>query len=207
MSRNTKNISSKKAYCKVCHDAGKPESEYTSHWVKDLTGNTTCPTLLNTECRYCFKLGHTAKFCDNLIKGNKEKERIERSAQVVAEKPVALQNKKPVGRFAALCDDNEPEKKVSANIIVNEYPSLCVRVKKVEVSKLEVKTGWAAIAAKPKEVQSFDAPVRNSGFLVLSDYIKNAPAEKLVIDVNVAPWVSKPIITKSWVDWSEGEDE
>jgi altronate dehydratase len=80
-------------------------------------------------------------------------------------------------------------------------------VKKVEVSKLEVKTGWSAIAAKPKEVQSFDAPVRNSGFLVLSDYIKNAPAEKLVIDVNVAPWVSKPIITKSWVDWSEGEDE
>ena len=61
-----------KPFCKVCQDAGKPESEYASHWVKDLTGKTTCPTLLNTECRYCFKLGHTAKFCDNLIKVNKE---------------------------------------------------------------------------------------------------------------------------------------
>ena len=34
----SKNVSMKKPYCKVCHDAGKTESEYTSHWVKDLTG-------------------------------------------------------------------------------------------------------------------------------------------------------------------------
>ena len=205
MSRNTKNISAKKPYCKVCHDAGKPESEYTSHWVKDLTGKTTCPTLLNTECRYCFKLGHTAKFCENLIKVNKERESVERRHKFVAEKPVAVQKNKPVpkGGFAGLCEDSDSEEEVSANIVVNEYPSLFQTAKKVEVSQPEVKTGWAAIAAKPKEVK----PVSNSGFLVLSDYIKKDTAEKQVVEANVAPWVSKTTITKSWVDWSESEDE
>lgn len=206
MSRNTKNISAKKPYCKVCHDAGKPESEYASHWVKDLTGKTTCPTLLNTECRYCFKLGHTAKFCDNLIKVNKEKERVERRhQQAVAQKPAAVQKNNPAqkGGFAALCEDSDSEEEVSSNIVVNEYPSLFQTAKKVEVSQPEVKTGWAAIAAKPKEVK----PVSNSGFLVLSDYIKKAPAEKQVVEAKVAPWVSKTNITKSWADWSESEDE
>ena len=205
MSHNTKNISAKKPYCKVCHDAGKPESEYTSHWVKDLTGKTTCPTLLNTECRYCFKLGHTAKFCENLIKVNKERERVERSPQVVAQKPVAVQKNKPVskGVFAGLCEDSDSEEEVSANIVVNQYPSLCQIDKKVEVSQPEVKTGWAAIAAKPKEVK----PVSNPGFLVLSDYIKKAPAENQVVKAKVAPWVSKTTITKSWADWSESEED
>ena len=65
----------KKPYCKVCHDAGKPESEYTSHYVRsmpDRNGVTTvtCPTLLCTECNYCYKLGHTTKFCP-VIAANK----------------------------------------------------------------------------------------------------------------------------------------
>ena len=81
MSRN--NNSAKKPYCKVCHDAGKSESEYTSHWVKSLPdrngkSNVTCPTLLSNECRYCFKLGHTAKFCPVLVQNKKDKDRSER---------------------------------------------------------------------------------------------------------------------------------
>jgi len=220
MSRTTKNVKSgadKKPYCKVCHDAGKPESEYTSHWVKDLTGKTTCPTLLNTECSYCYKLGHTAKFCDVLAKNNKEKEKAERRSPAVARKqpPPAVQ-RKPVNGFAALCDDSESEEDVSnTNTIVNEYPVLqsgarlgCEPAKKVET---EVKTGWAAIVAKPKPVE---VP-RQSGFVVLSDYIKKAPEEqpkpKQVVETKTAPWAakdySKPIYTKSWADWSDSEDE
>jgi hypothetical protein len=87
MSRNAKISPSvnKKPYCKVCFDAGKPESEYTSHWVRtlpDRNGNSsvTCPTLLGTECRYCFKFGHTAKFCPVIEKNRKEKERADRIA-------------------------------------------------------------------------------------------------------------------------------
>lgn len=210
MSRNTKNVKSgadKKPYCKVCHDAGKPESEYTSHWVKDLTGKTTCPTLLNTECRYCYKLGHTAKFCDVAKKNNKEKEKAERRSQAVAPKPAPAVQKKPANGFASLCDDSDSEEEVSnTNTIVNEYPVLCEPAKKVET---EVKTGWAAIAAKPKEVK----PVSTPGFVVLSDYIKKAPEQqpkpKPLVEAKPAPWASQPKASqmKSWADWSDSEDE
>ena len=53
-------------YCKVCYDAGKPKSEYTSHFVKDQpgpNGKVICPTLLNQACRICHKDGHTSSYC------------------------------------------------------------------------------------------------------------------------------------------------
>ena len=53
-------------YCKVCHDAGRPVSEYTSHYVKDqpgYKGKVICPTLLNQPCRICHQPGHTSSYC------------------------------------------------------------------------------------------------------------------------------------------------
>jgi len=58
-------------FCKVCQDAGKSESEYTSHNVresKDPKSKTLCPTLLSQECRHCFRKGHTVKYCSILKK-------------------------------------------------------------------------------------------------------------------------------------------
>jgi hypothetical protein len=60
-----------KKFCKVCQDAGKLESEYTSHNVresKDPKSKTLCPTLLAQECRHCFRKGHTVKYCSILKK-------------------------------------------------------------------------------------------------------------------------------------------
>jgi hypothetical protein len=53
-------------FCKVCKDAGKPESEYTSHFVKDQAGpkgKVICPTLLSQACRICKETGHTSSYC------------------------------------------------------------------------------------------------------------------------------------------------
>jgi hypothetical protein len=140
-------MSNKKPFCKVCRDSGKSEKEYSSHWVKDLNGKTTCPVLLNTECRYCFKLGHTAKFCDALLKNNKEKER--RNNTYYQEPPKKKpEEKKPANKYAALDEDSDLEE---------EYPVL---VNSSQVSEIpEVKTNcWAEIAAKPK-VQLEEKPV------------------------------------------------
>lgn len=66
-SRNNRN--SRKPFCKVCFDAGKPESEFTCHFVKDQpgpSGKVVCPTLLSTECRYCRKPGHFKSHCPAL---------------------------------------------------------------------------------------------------------------------------------------------
>ena len=64
-SRNTSTAPAK-PFCKVCRDAGKLESEYTSHFVKDQpgpNGKVICPTLLNQACRICDKTGHTSSYC------------------------------------------------------------------------------------------------------------------------------------------------
>ena len=64
--RNTTAVAAPTPYCKVCRDAGKPASEYTSHFVKDQPGpegKIVCPTLLNQACRICHNTGHTSSYC------------------------------------------------------------------------------------------------------------------------------------------------
>ena len=66
MSRNsTTSIKS----CKFCKDAGKSVEEYTSHFLRETTdprSRIVCPTLLQIECRFCFKRGHTISKCKKL---------------------------------------------------------------------------------------------------------------------------------------------
>ena len=50
-------------YCKFCQDAGKPESVYRSHCVRDRLGKTTCTYLLSLVCRRCNGTGHTQSHC------------------------------------------------------------------------------------------------------------------------------------------------
>lgn len=206
MSRVTKKVTMKKPYCKVCHDAGKPESEYTSHWVKDLSGKTTCPTLLNLECRYCFKPGHTVKFCDVLIKMNKEKEREDRKSATASKQTKTLGKNQPqsvrknVNGFAVLYDDSDTEEQVSNNIVVNEYESFC---DSEPVKKTAELTGWAAIAAKPKVVQEVN---QNTGMIFLTKTKPvNKPVQEPVKESVITP---KPaVLTKRWADLSDSEDD
>jgi len=60
-------------FCKVCQDAGKPSSVYTSHSVRDDKGIVRCSTLLNQSCKYCKINGHTTKYCPQLKKKGKSK--------------------------------------------------------------------------------------------------------------------------------------
>jgi len=209
MSRNAKISSAKKPYCKVCFDAGKPESEYTSHWVRSLpdnNGNTTviCPTLISTECRYCYELGHTTKFCPVLEKNKNEREhkaaralkvdRISQYAPPVNPKPEA---KKPCSIFAVLEDYSVQEEKVKIVKPVEKFPVLVAPSNKVEVIlpkvKSEVKIGWAAIVAKPKE----DAFVKQIDVRSVAQFaVKSAK-----------PATKTQVVAKTWVDWSDSEDD
>ena len=82
-SRNTtaSSVSATKPYCKVCRDAGRPEEEYTNHFVKDQPGpqgKVICPTLLNQHCRICDKTGHTSSYCPQYRSSREEPRREER---------------------------------------------------------------------------------------------------------------------------------
>jgi hypothetical protein len=204
---NTKNVP--KPHCKVCFDAGKPESEYTSHWVRTLPDRSgkstiTCPTLLNTECRYCSQIGHTTKFCKVLEKYNKEREREEKVQKKEVKKTAKQPKPVAANAFASLCDSDTDEEEVS------EYPTLKVVLPTVKqvlptVKQQEVKTGWAAIVAKPAEIKKVVEPTKPTGLVMLSDYIKPVEEKKVM---KPAPWAkSQSVVKKSWADESDSEDE
>jgi hypothetical protein len=181
--RKTNNAKNeRKPFCKVCQDAGKSESEYTSHYVRtipDHNGNTTviCPTLLSTECRYCCKLGHTTKFCPVIANNKKNEERRNtlESKPVVEKKVIPKVIPKLIYNFALLAADSDsdeentgkPNKKVRRPIKKDtvavavpiekaDYPLLPNSISSVVHTEKKIMTGWAAIVAKtpvkPEEI-------------------------------------------------------
>lgn len=160
------------AYCKVCHDAGRPKSEYTSHFVKDKKGpggKVVCPLLLNQECRYCHEKGHTPKECPE-IKAKEEKRREYeqrkrearfqpdqdgfRCARNISHRP--QKSRVPVDAglsarlqranlFSALRPSSSDEEEEEVPV-KSDFPLL---VKSTAVTSTPQLTGWAAMAAKP----------------------------------------------------------
>jgi hypothetical protein len=122
-----KQVSTVKPYCKVCHDAGKTEKEYTNHFVKSSPGpegKVVCPTLLAQCCGYCGACGHTPKFCPVLAaqKAAEEKALKQAARKEATEKSKAAPKPAPVKKqssnvFAALDSDSDDEpKKVSKKV-------------------------------------------------------------------------------------------
>jgi hypothetical protein len=156
-----------KKFCKVCFDAGKPESVYTNHTVKTMdvrSGKleTTCVTLLALECRYCFKTGHTVKFCLVLAENqkntkNREINRAKYNHKVEEERRIADVKASVVVKkgFALLEEDSSDDEKdfvdVKAikeekEVLEKQFPSLMT---KSGESQLKVVFGYAQIAALP----------------------------------------------------------
>jgi hypothetical protein len=141
---NSKQIySAKKPCCKVCVDAGKTEKEYSSHYVKDLNGNVTCPTLLNQECRVCHKKGHTTSFCPTL----KKQENIRKPPVSPPKKEVPAQKKANVFAYLDFNSDEESDNEDE----VEQFPELVVAATKdpfEKEKKAEKKFSYASMAAK-----------------------------------------------------------
>lgn len=109
--RNNKTV---KPFCKVCFAAGKPESEYTNHFVRSSTGSDSkviCPTLLNLNCRYCGEGGHTVKFC-KVLEAKKNPEKPKKEIKNVPEKKAPLNEKKSANVFSCFEEDEDEEVEV-----------------------------------------------------------------------------------------------
>jgi len=116
--------------CTVCFDAGKPESEYSSHWVKDNMGIVCCPTLMTQPCRYCDKVGHTVKFCQELIKETEKNQKMERKRKAAeafnTAKPTPKSEKtntKKANKWAAFEDDSDEDKEEEEDVVVTTTKS------------------------------------------------------------------------------------
>jgi hypothetical protein len=108
---NTKTNKVAQPFCKVCQDAGKPESEFRSHFTRltaDRNSKVTCPLLLSLECQRCFKLGHTQKYCTVTLRNPKQA-----NENKVAE-PKKSQPKQ-INAFACLDTDDESDDEMLMN--------------------------------------------------------------------------------------------
>lgn len=106
-----------KAFCKVCHDAGKPETIYTSHFVRaspSPDAPVVCPTLLAQPCRYCSVPGHTVKYCPALMK-DQQPQQVAPLPKQKEETIVKHDYLNSVNAFAALALSDDDESDVDAN--------------------------------------------------------------------------------------------
>ena len=186
---NKKNSTPVKAFCKVCHDAGKSESEYTSHFVKSTTGIVICPTLLEQKCRFCGLMGHTVKFCTVLAQRKKNEEKLQPQMNKKPEPPI-VKKKIMSNAFSAL-DDDPNDTVVEAK--KEEYPALnlpALNVKPTTSAKTNgaaMPFSYASMAAKPIEQEEL--------FRIQS---KKVPISKAI---------QVKIKSKRWADWSDSEEE
>lgn len=171
-----------KPYCKVCHDTGKPESVYRSHYVRTTPGPNgliVCPTLANLECRYCHQKGHTVKHCTVLEERkkqeDKEAKRKERE-QKIQEAPIK-------------------EKVITANICKNIY--VCLQDNDEEEPEPQpqaqaVAMSYASALAKPApQAEEDNEPI-----------IKFEP-----VVVETKPAIYKNCRISNWADWSDSDEE
>lgn len=126
-SKNNNNTYARKPFCKVCADAGKTDTAHFPRKTPDPNSEVVCPTLLALECRYCFKNGHTVKYCVVLKqrkdyeeqtrreheKHQRQVERQEEQDRLARLPPVA---KKSTGKFDAFADEQEEEDRETARI-------------------------------------------------------------------------------------------
>jgi len=141
-SRTSQSKSVVKKYCKVCHDSGKSEKEYTSHFTRenrDPNARIICPILKALECRYCCKKGHTVKYCP-VLKNNKNDKKKETNKKEIINK--VTEKKEETNKFACLYEDESEDEKESVPIkpIISYATVLKTEQKKLDEPKMLDKT-------------------------------------------------------------------
>ena len=169
-----------KKFCKVCLDAGKPETEYTSHNVRDAkSGRVLCQFLLAQECRNCFQRGHTTKYCKVSVSAKP----IKTLAPVKKVKPNA-----PKNIYAMFDDDSSDEE----NCLPITEPT--------PVTQTQLKTNASNVLSYKSIVEKHknevDLPIQMKAQIRLQ--ITEAPT---------ATWVSRKVDWTNMGSDSEGEEE
>jgi hypothetical protein len=211
MSRNFKNNSNSKPvekYCKVCHDAGKSEAEFRSHFTRESrepSAKVTCPTLLALECRYCYKNGHTVKYCSLLKESEKAKKREVASARRIENTKNVdpkLKSKQAPNVFACLDEDSDDEEKKNVSNhksvvkleVKEDFPELCAPAKRVSTTSSSTSNYAAALSLVSRGNQLPEPKFVAVEFPVLQ--------KKHVSSETTAPWSSCSQELASKMDWA-----
>jgi len=219
------NNNNKKPFCKVCQDAGKTESEYTSHFVKSDKGIVICPTLLEVVCRYCSKQGHTIKFCPTIEQNKKEDKKHAFKAQKEEKEKeqyvTKKSNKKTSNLYASLCDDtssdeesnkktnkktNKNSKRINNSISKNkqlinndDFPELSVKQKHAKVEPLAFKN--IIKLTQEQEQQKREAKEERE----ILERLNEKKFKKEEIKVIASPDSVLQSVPKRYTNWADAE--
>ena len=223
--QNKRTISNKKSvikpYCKVCHDSGKSEAEYTSHFVKSEPGPkgvVVCPVLLGSMCNYCKQKGHTLKHCKELEKnknqGKKDSYHYEKREKKEVKTNCYRNSSNSV--FQVLEEEEE-------EVFVDKFPPLSLS--QLNSSKHDTTTNnlfafsYASMAAKAPIVVK-----EEQGNRVITSVFKDE--KEIAKEKYLSNWLSRidnseleendeymnmgkknVTFSKSWAEWSDSEDD
>ena len=205
MSRNNTKIVS---YCKVCQDAGKPEVIYRSHFTRetrDPNSRITCPTLLALECRYCYKAGHTVKYCKVLKDKNNQEQKQQQQANKPKSKPEPQTTaKKPKSSNPYVCLDSDSEEEETQQLNtkpIEPFPQLV----KPQHQGSSYAAALASTKPEVKPAPIVAAPVDNSTPKLAPWVSVPQPASSVSV-LPVPPPIRRPMMT-SWADDTDSDDE
>lgn len=184
-------------FCKICFDAKKPESIYTSHRIREGFGNerkVTCPILLQVKCHACNETGHTTSYCKKTSnkKSNSRKERGGRHANHYQNPIIRIEMPKRKCQDADVRYENhygiliqeEPDVYNSPQKSMMHYPPLSVNyhVDKVRIvsqeppaAPIKTKRSFAEAAISDTDTSNTEellVSVSSEAFKLLNDTVK-----------------------------------
>ena len=119
-------------FCNVCKNAGKPESVYKSHFVRQTPHKlspVTCPTILNNKCNHCSCKGHFISDCP-LAKEERKIQKSEnnrkRKLQAIEEAPKVQPAKKNINVFDVLGNEDEDDDVEEQIMVENNTSAVAV---------------------------------------------------------------------------------
>ena len=201
--------------CKVCKDAGKPESEYSSHWVKDKEGKVICPYIKGLNCNYCMNYGnasqaagHTPKYCKFLKKNTEKNEK--KNIPL----PTPPQSKHRPGNKFAVFDDSDSDSGEDCVLVVPQevvdmYPVLSAKVKatsksvsvKFNISYAEKLATVVVPTPTPKPLPALIVPDNNVA--QISENEEDGPTWSMAEFMNR----TKKLKSKSWADATDSDSD
>ena len=207
---SSRNVSSIIKRCKVCIDAGMPESVFSTHFVKDKNGKVCCPTLLSQKCLKCNVAGHTSKFCaKNSSSTNKQGEKKEKK-EIKKEEKIT---KKGIYDSLYMSDSDDDDKKSGSSMRISldtkkkeEFPLLTT--KKIVIENPQIKFSNISYAdklkipvAKKDDVDfKYKITIRPNSYSIITNISEptncNSPLPIRIKDLSAK---------KSWADYSDSD--
>ena len=191
-------------FCKVCQDSGKPENVFKSHFTRetpDPTSRVICPTLLEQECRFCYKRGHTVKYCKEAKNANNVRTQVKKVSAPAPRAQVPAQLTK--NSFAAAFGSDDESDKEDDEFEIEEFPELCcANTKPAPMSFARIIPGTFDQLMAEKEQRHQQAKEKR-------DEKEMRAAVNVIHSQTTAPTPFKRTIfpMKSWADDSDFEDE